>query len=34
MGFRRMRADALDSWALDVMNRQTEKTATVGEKDL
>ena len=34
MGFRRMRADALDSWALDLMNRQTEKTATVDEKDL
>jgi hypothetical protein len=33
-GFRRMRADAQDSWAIDIMNRQTERVATVDEKDL
>jgi hypothetical protein len=34
MGFRRMRADALDSWALDIMNKDTQKVATIDEKDL
>ena len=33
MGFRRMRADALDSWALDIMNKDTQKVATIDEKD-
>jgi len=34
MGVRRLRADALDSWALDIMHRDTQKVATVDEKDL
>ena len=34
MGLRRTRPEALDSWALDIMNRQTQKVATVDEKDL
>jgi hypothetical protein len=34
MGFRRLRAEAPDSWALDIMHRETQKVATVDEKDL
>jgi hypothetical protein len=34
IGFRRMRPEAVDSWAIDVMDTRTEKTATVDEKDL
>lgn len=34
VGFRRMRARDNDSWAIDIMNNETERVATIDEKDL